>query len=334
MSHPAPGRRRARVDVAERILHLAQAARGDGVHLARHLVAQQAGHARDPAEQGVDRAPASGDAQQCLAEPGGAKPGDRLGVEQPGLGEAGDQHLQFGHLVRRRRRSADAADRDEQQARRRLPAARGSARARRNRRPPGSACRRPCGGSPAAASWPQVDPSMAADSRPAPRRPWRAPVRCSAMPAHRPAARSRARPASRASRSRSRTRNMRTSTGRGTSPVVVEAWRHRGRRGSVLAAKRHGAASIRSSNACRSVSAIAASGTGGEPPSSAGRRRQSVGAAQDQRARLGIVPARRSARWAAHRSSPSSRRREVSGRKAANAGASARPLPGLLTMRT
>ena len=76
----------AGVDVAERILHLAQAARGDGVHLAGHLVAQQAGHARHLAEQGVDRAPTSGDAQQRLAEPGGAKSGDRLGVEQPGLG--------------------------------------------------------------------------------------------------------------------------------------------------------------------------------------------------------------------------------------------------------
>ena len=98
----------AGVDAAERVLHLAQAARGDGVHLACHLVAQQAGHARDLAEQGVDRAPASGDAQQRLAETSWPETGDRLGVEQPRLGEAGDQHLQFGHLVRRRRRPADA----------------------------------------------------------------------------------------------------------------------------------------------------------------------------------------------------------------------------------
>ena len=61
---------RSGVDAAERFLHFAQTARGDRVHLACHLIAQQAGHPRNLAEQGMDRAPASGDPQQRLTETG------------------------------------------------------------------------------------------------------------------------------------------------------------------------------------------------------------------------------------------------------------------------
>ena len=97
-------------DLAQRVLQLAQAAGRDGVHLAGHAVAQQPGHARHPAEHGVDRAPAPGGAQQRLGQSGGAQAGDGLGVQQAGLGQAVDQHLQLRHLVRRRGGATDTAN--------------------------------------------------------------------------------------------------------------------------------------------------------------------------------------------------------------------------------
>ena len=124
---------------------------------------------------------------------------------------------------------------------------------------------------------------------------------------------------------------MRTNTERGSNPASS---RHGATDGAMilLAAKRQGVAFIRSSNTCRSVSAVAANGTGGEPPSSAGRRHHSAG--------LSSTSARTSGSFSQtvgtlgrDSASPSSRV-AISGRKAANAGASARPLPGLLTMRT
>ena len=80
---------------------------------------------------------------------------------------------------------------------------------------------------------------------------------------------------------------MRISTGRGTSPSPSRQGATEGVT-TAFAAYFHGAASIRSSNARRCGSAIAANGTGGKAPSSAGRMHHASGSqpATDVRATL------------------------------------------------